>query len=170
MGEHGRVIGEKVITDRGLSLGDNINSQASEAQNGELLLQPGGRLGFAQIALLATVGRHHVWVYRKPQVGIIATGDEIVDVGERPLEYQIRNSNVESLAVQVARAGGIPFVLPIARDNYESTHEIVARGLHCDMLLLSGGVSAGQYDIVGRVLAGFRAEFYFSRGLVQPSQ
>ena len=67
------------------------------------------RLGYTDIAMLATVGRHHVWVYEKPQVGIIATGDELVDVGDDPLDYQVRNSNVESLAVQVARAGGRPY-------------------------------------------------------------
>lgn len=170
MVEHCRINGEKVSTDRVLSLGDNINPQASEARAGELILNPGRRLDFAQIALLATVGRHHVWVYRKPQVAIIATGDEIVDVGEQPLDYQIRNSNVEALAVQVARAGGVPFVLPIARDNYASTHEIVERGLQYDLLLLSGGVSAGKYDIVERVLADFGAEFYFDRVLIQPGQ
>ena len=170
MVEHCRVIGEKVITDRTLSLGDNVNPQASESRAGELLLTPGRRLSFTQIALLATIGRHHVWVYQKPHVAIVATGDEIVDVGDLPLEYQIRNSNVESLAVQTARAGAIPVVLPIARDNYASTYEIVERGLQYDMLLLSGGVSAGKYDIVERVLADLGAEFYFDRVLVQPGQ
>ena len=170
MVEHCRVIGEKVVTDRVLSLGDNVNPQASESCAGELLLTPGLRLAFPQIALLATIGRHHVWVYQKPQVAIIATGDEIVDVGDQPLEYQIRNSNVESLAVQVARAGGLPWVLPVARDNYESTRRMVELGLQCDMLLMSGGVSAGKYDIVERVLADLGAEFYFDRVLIQPGQ
>ena len=170
MVEHCRVIGEKVVTGRILSLGDNVNPQASESCAGELLLTPGLRLAFPQIALLATIGRHHVWVYQKPQVAIIATGDEIVDVGDQPLEYQIRNSNVESLAVQVARAGGLPWVLPVARDNYESTRRMVELGLQCDMLLMSGGVSAGKYDIVERVLADLGAEFYFDRVLIQPGQ
>jgi len=170
MVEHCRVIGDKVITDRTLSVGENVNPRASEAVAGELLMQPGRRLGFAEIAMLATIGRHHVWVYRQPQVAIIATGDEIVDVGDRPLEYHVRNSNVESLAVQVARAGGIPVVLPIARDVYAPTRELVERGLEFDMLLMSGGVSAGKYDIVERVLADLGAEFYFDRVLIQPGQ
>lgn len=170
MVEHCSVAGEKMVTDRVLSLGDNVNPQGSESRSGEVVLEPGTCLDFAEIALLATVGRHHVWVYRQPQVAIIATGDEIVDVGERPLDYQIRNSNTESLAVQVARAGAIPVVLPVARDVYESTRKLVERGLEYDMLLLSGGVSAGKFDIVERVLSDLKAEFYFDRVLIQPGQ
>jgi molybdopterin molybdotransferase len=170
MVEHCRVIGDKVIADRTLSVGENINPRASEAVTGELLIQPGRRLGFAEIAMLATVGRHHVPVYRRPQVAIIATGDEVVDVGERPLDYQVRNSNVASLTVQIARTGGIPVVLPTARDVYESTRKLMERGLESDMLLISGGVSAGKYDIVEHVLSDLGAEFYFDRVLIQPGQ
>ena len=69
-----------------------------------------------------------------------------------PEEFQIRNSNAYSLAVQVARAGGVPKLLPIARDTVEHTREMVGQGLVCDLLLLSGGVSAGKYDVVLRAL------------------
>jgi len=135
-----------------------------------MLLRPGRRLGYAEIALLATVGRTRVTVFRKPQVAILATGDEIVDVGETPLDHQIRNSNTQSLAVQVSSAGGCPRILPVARDAYESTRELVEQGLQFDLLLLSGGVSAGKYDIVERVLAELGAEFFFDRVLIQPGQ
>ncbi len=170
MVEHCRVEGEKVATERALNRGDNVSARASETTAGEVVLMAGKRLDYAAIALLATVGRHHPWVYRRPQIAIIATGDEIVDVGDRPLEYQVRNSNAEALAVQVARAGGVPVRLPIARDVYESTCALVERGLEYDMLLLSGGVSAGKYDIVERVLSDLGAEFYFDRALIQPGQ
>ncbi len=109
-------------------------------------------------------------VFARPQVAILATGDEIVEVEETPLDYQIRNSNVESLAVQVTRAGGCPNILPIARDLYDATRELIEQGLRFDMLLLSGGVSAGKYDIVERVLADLGAEFYFDRVLIMPGQ
>ncbi len=170
MVEHCRVEGEKMTTERTLNRGDNVNPRASEAAAGEVVLLAGKRLDYADIALLATIGRHHPWVYRRPQVAIVATGDEIIDVGDRPLEYQVRNSNAEALAVQVARAGGTPVVLPIARDTYESTRPLVEQGLEYDMLLLSGGVSAGKYDIVERVLSDVGAEFYFDRVLIQPGQ
>lgn len=170
MVEHCRVAGDQMTTDRELSAGENINPRGSEAIAEELVLEPGKRIGVSEIAALATIGRHHVWVYRQPQVAIIATGDELVDVGDLPLDHQIRNSNVESLAVQVARAGGIPVVLAAAPDVYASTRERVESALEYDMLLMSGGVSAGKYDIVERVLSDLGAEFYFDRVLIQPGQ
>src|SRR5579884_1148266 len=160
MVEHCRVDGNTMSTSQRLDRTDNVSLQGSEARRGEVVLERGKRLGFAEIALLASIGKHHPFVYGKPTVAIVATGDEIVDTGDIPLDYQIRNSNAESLALQVARAGGIPDILPIARDNYESTRAIAERGLESDMLLLSGGVSAGKYDIVERVLGDLGAEFF----------
>ena len=170
MVEHCTVAGDRVTVPRTLVLGENVSPQASQARQNEVLIEAGHRLGFAEIALLATVGWTNVPVYARPQVAILATGDEIVEVNETPLDYQIRNSNVESLAVQVKRAGGCPTVLPIARDLYEATRELTEHGLRSDMLLLSGGVSAGKYDIVERVLADLGAEFYFDRVLIMPGQ
>ena len=168
--EHTTVSGDKFRTDRSLRPGDNVNPRGSEARSNDLLLEPGRRVGFADIAVLAMVGRRRVLVYRKPKVAILATGDEIVEFEQSPLEYQIRNSNSFSLAVQVANAGGRPEILPVARDIYAATRELVEHGLRFDLLLLSGGVSAGKYDIVERVLEDLGAEFYFDRVLVQPGQ
>jgi molybdopterin molybdotransferase len=170
MVEHVTVSGDRVQVPRTLRAGENVSPQGCEARRGEKLLEPGCRLGFAQIALLATVGHARVSVFRKPQVAILATGDEIVDVDESPLDHQVRNSNTQSLAVQVVRAGGCPRILPVARDVYEATRELVDQGLRSDLLLLSGGVSAGKYDIVERVLADLGAEFFFDRVLIQPGQ
>jgi len=135
-----------------------------------VVLSAGRRLGFAEIALLAMVGRECVSAYRRPRVAILPTGDEIVEAGQTPEAFQIRNSNAWSMSVQVARAGGDPRILPIARDNYESTRGLIEQGLQHDLLLLSGGVSAGKYDIVERVLADLGAKFFFDRVLVQPGQ
>lgn len=161
---------DRITTGRAVRPGESVNPWGSEAREGQAVLSAGQRLSFAEIAMLATVGRTRVRVYRQPLVAIIATGDEIVEVGEQPLGYQIRNSNAHSLAVQVRRAGGIAEILPVARDNYASTREVVERGLQQDLLLLSGGVSAGKYDIVERVLADLGAEFLFDRVLIQPGQ
>ena len=100
----------------------------------------------------------------------MATGDEILEVDEQPADHQIRNSNAWSLAAHVARAGACPHLLPVARDVYDETRELIERGLESDLLLLSGGVSAGKYDIVERVLADLGAEFFFDRVLIQPGQ
>jgi molybdopterin molybdotransferase len=134
------------------------------------LLHPGKRLDFSDIALLAASGHAHVSVYATPRVALLATGDEIVPVNETPREFQIRNSNVYSLAAQVRRAGGFPEILPVARDEHAHTQELIERGLTADLLLISGGVSAGKYDIVERVLADLGAEFFFDRVLIQPGQ
>jgi molybdopterin molybdotransferase len=170
MVEHVTVSGDRVNVPRTLRTGENVSPQGCEAHGGETVLEPGCRLGFAEIALLATVGRPRVTVFRKPQVAILATGDEIVEVSDTPLDHQVRNSNAQSLAVQVARAGGCPRILPVARDVYDATRELVEQGLRFDLLLLSGGVSAGKYDIVERVLAELGAEFFFDRVLIQPGQ
>jgi len=170
MVEHVTVSGDRVTVPRTLERGENVSPRASQARENQVLLEAGHRLGFSEIALLAMVGGSTVPVYARPQIAILATGDEIVEVNETPLDYQIRNSNVESLAVQVRRAGGCPNILPIARDTYQATRELTEQGLRCDMLLLSGGVSAGKYDIVERVLADLDAEFFFDRVLIMPGQ
>ena len=170
MVEHTRRDSDRVVIERPGKAGDNFNPRGVEGKAGERVLDGGRRIGYAEIALLAMVGRQCVSVYRQPRVAILSTGDEIVEAGVEPAEFQIRNSNVWSLAVQVQRAGGIAEMLPVARDNYESTRELIGRGLESDLLLLSGGVSAGKYDIVERVLADLGATFFFDRVLIQPGQ
>jgi molybdopterin molybdotransferase len=159
-----------ICTDRTVEPGQFINPQGCEARAGEAVLTPGKRLGFADIAMLAAVGKARVAVCPKPRVALLATGDEIVPIHENPRDFQIRNSNVYSLAAQVARAGAVPVILPVAKDEYEDTLRLMERGLAADLLLVSGGVSAGKYDIVEHVLADLGAEFFFDRVLIQPGQ
>ncbi|MBZ5602439.1 MAG: molybdopterin molybdotransferase MoeA [Acidobacteriia bacterium] len=168
--EHTRREGDRVVIDRPAKTGDNFNPRGVEAAAGAAILESGKRLGFTEVALLAMVGKQCVPVYRRPRVAILPTGDEIVEAGVEPQEFQIRNSNAWSLAAQVRRAGGVAEMLPVARDNYESTRMLVERGLESDLLLLSGGVSAGKYDIVEKVLADLGATFFFDRVLIQPGQ
>ena len=160
----------RVIVDRAAEPGQFVNPQGSEARAGEILLDSGKRLDFTGVAMLAAVGKARVAVYAAPRVAILATGDEIVPVGDTPQDFQIRNSNVYSLAAQVSRAGGAPEILPVAADEIQHSRELIERGLGADLLLISGGVSAGKYDIVERVLADLGAEFYFDRVLIQPGQ
>lgn len=150
--------------------GDFINPAGSEAHHGGVVAAAGDVLTFPRIAMLATVGLTEVAVYRKPTAAILSTGDEVIDIAGHPAPYQVRNSNAWSVAAQVSRAGGHPVILPVARDEYGHTRELIEQGLEHDLLLLSGGVSAGKYDIVERVLADLDAEFYFTRVLIQPGQ
>ena len=170
MVEHTQRTDDRVKIDRGIQAGENFNPRGIEAHGGDVVLSAGIHIGYSEIALLATVGRTSLLVYRRPRVAIVSTGDEIVEVGETPGAHQIRNSNAASLAVQVCRAGGQPEILGVARDNYESTRAQVRQGLEADLLLLSGGVSAGKYDLVEKVLAEFGADFFFDRVMIQPGQ
>ena len=168
--EHTRREGSRVAIPDAAGAGQFINPRGCEALAHEVLVHAGKRLDYTDIALLAAIGQARVKVYRRPVVAILPTGDEIVEVHEIPQDFQIRNSNAWSLAAQVARAGGTPEVLPVARDTVEHTRAAIARGLQADLLLLSGGVSAGKYDVVEPVLAELGAEFYFDRVLIQPGQ
>lgn len=170
MVEHTVVSGNVIQADRTLTAGENVNPRASEARRAHVILSPGVRIGFSEIALLATVGKHRVDVFFRPRVAILATGDEVVGIEEDPLPHQVRNSNSYSLAAQVLKAGGCPEILPVARDEYAATRALIERALNSDLVLLSGGVSAGKYDIVEKVLADLGATFYFDRVLIQPGQ
>lgn len=150
--------------------GQFINAQGAEVRAGQPVVLAGTRIDYASVAMLATAGCTAVPVFRRPEAAIVPTGDEVVDVAGHPREYQVRNSNAYSLAAQVRRAGGVPRVLPIARDDVAHTRALVEQGLAADLLLLSGGVSAGKYDVVERVLAELGAEFFFDRVLIQPGQ
>jgi molybdopterin molybdotransferase len=170
MVEHTERHGGRVSIQRSVAAGENFSPRGIEARSGGAVLEAGIRIGHAEVAMLATVGRTRVVVYQRPRVAIVATGDEIVEFDQQPARHQIRNSNAASLAVQVQRAGGVPEILGIARDNYESTRAQIRQGLEADLLLLSGGVSAGKYDLVEKVLAEFGAKFFFDRVKIQPGQ
>lgn len=149
---------------------DNVVAQACEAAADQVVLRAGSRLGAAEIGLLASIGAAPVTVFRQPTVAILSTGDELVPVESRPEWFQIRNSNSYALAAQVALAGGRPKVLGIAPDQPEALRRIFADGLQSDLLLLSGGVSAGKYDFVESALADLGAEFYFDSVAIRPGK
>lgn len=159
-----------VETGRIAAPGSNIAPAASEAREGTPVLRSGDRIDYSSVAWIATTGHMFVPVFARPRVAILATGDEIVAVSDTPASHQIRNSNSHSLAAQVRRAGGDPIILPVARDDQQATAHLIAQGLDADLLLLSGGVSAGKYDFVEAALAEFGAEFFFDRVLIQPGQ
>jgi molybdopterin molybdotransferase len=161
---------DQVKITKGISAGDNIVSVGSEAKLGDRLLSPGMKLDHAAIAVAASVGRSRLLVYSRPRVAVLATGDEIADIDVPLATNQIRNSNTYSLAAQVQGAGGEPVLLPIAPDEPERLRELIADGLDADLLLLSGGVSMGKYDLVEQVLKDFQAEFFFTGAQIQPGR
>ncbi len=160
----------QVVVQRTCTKGENIVPTGSESRAGQEMLARGSRLGFAQVAVAAAVGKTNVQVYKKPRVAILSTGDEVVDAAQSPGPFQIRNSNSYSLAAQVIAGGGEPETLPVAPDDEAALHRLVQQGLTADMLLLSGGVSMGKFDLVEKVLAASGAEFFFTGALIQPGR
>ena len=122
-------------------------------RRGEVVLPAGAVLRPQEFGVLATVGRTSAPVIRAPRVAVLSTGDEMVEAGETPGPGQIRNSNGPMLSLRCSRAGGVPHYLGIARDQLDSLRPLVREGLHADVLVLSGGVSAGKLDLVPGVLA-----------------
>jgi molybdopterin molybdotransferase len=170
MVEHVERDGAFLTTQKPVTAGDFIVPAGAECRAGERVLRAGIRLDFGHLAAAATTGCAEIAVFSLPEVAILATGDELVPVSAQPLAHQIRNSNSHTLAAQVKSAGGIPRILPVARDEYDATRDLIEDGLTSDLLLLSGGVSAGKYDLVENVLADLGAEFFFDRVLIQPGQ
>ena len=160
----------RVRIERSGQAGENLVPRGSEAIAGATVLPAGRRLGYAEVAMLASVGCAAVPVYRRPQVAILPTGDEVVELDQPPLPSQIRNSNSYSLRVQVAAAGGQPCPLPIATDEYGRLRQLIEQGLAADLLLLSGGVSMGKYDLVEQVLRDLGAEFCFDAVAIKPGR
>lgn len=162
--------GNRVTITKGVAAGENIVPVAAEARRGDRLLCAGVRLDHAAIAVAASAGRSHVLVYSKPRVAVLATGDEIKDINVPLAANQIRNSNTYSLAAQIQEAGGEAVMLPIAPDEPVRLRELIADGCESNLLLLTGGVSMGKYDLVEEVLGGFQAEFFFTGAQIQPGR
>lgn len=171
MVEHVRRDDDKLLVNRTMRAGENVVAQAAEARAGQELLCRGTRLGPAQIAMLAAVGKANVAVYKKPSVAVLATGDELVEVGQVPGAQQIRNSNSYSLQAKISQYGGEPVRLPIAPDEERKLTTLIHAALeNSDMLLLSGGVSMGKFDLVEACLAKMGAEFFFTGAEIQPGR
>jgi len=162
--------GDAVTFERGASAGQNIVPRGSEARAGTVLLPRGQRLGFAEIALAAQAGATRPSVYRKPRVAILSTGDEVVPAQTTPGPFQIRNSNEFSLAAQTRLAGGEPVELGNAPDQSAALRRRIEKGLRSDVLVLSGGVSMGTFELVEGVLRELGTRFIFDAWAIRPGR
>lgn len=162
--------GESVTVRRSVSAGENVVAAGSEAHAGDTMVARGMRVNHAIVAVAAAIGRAEVAVHRRPRVAILATGDELVDINLRPGPNEIRNSNSYSLAAQVRSVGGDALILPVARDEADELALLLRKGMEADLLLITGGVSMGKYDLVEQVLASFEAKFFFTGALIQPGK
>lgn len=160
----------QITVQRSVLAGENVVPAGSEARKGEVMVPRGTRVNHTTIAIAAAIGRAEFAAYRRPRVAILATGDELVDINLPPGPNEIRNSNSYSLAAQVYEAGGDTTILPVARDDAGEIELLVRRGLTADLLLLSGGVSMGKYDLVEQALEKLGADFFFTGVLIQPGK
>ena len=168
--EHTRPSKSRVEIQRSIDPGQNIVRRGTEAKAGQVLLAAGARLGYAELALAAQVGQHRLQVFQRPRVAILSTGDEVVGVEDKPGPFQIRNSNGVALAILTTLAGAEPVQLGNAPDRHEALRAGIERGLEADLLVLSGGVSMGKYDLVEVVLRELGAEFFFSGVAIRPGR
>jgi molybdopterin molybdotransferase len=153
-----------------VAAGRNILKQGESTRRGTRVLAAGRPLRPQEIGALAELGKDTVAVYSRPDVGVLATGDELVPCHRIPGPGQIRNSNEAMLVAQLRQMGAIPVALGVARDDRDELRQSIRRGLACDVMLLSGGVSAGKLDLVPDVLAELGVREVFHKVRVKPGQ
>jgi len=150
--------------------GEGLLRRAAELRCGERVLSSGKQIELADVGTLASFGKADVRVSAKPRVAILATGDELVEVCESPPAGYIRNSNSYTLHAQAVAAGAEPVMLGIGRDDPQDLRVKIQKGLECDVLLVSGGVSMGKYDFVENVFAEFGVRVYFDSVAMKPGK
>lgn len=144
--------GERVKILANPGSGKNIRFSGEDVKSGERILDAGTLLRPAHIGMLASIQRSMVSVYQQPRVAVLSTGDELLEIDEPWEDGKIVNSNSYSLAALVAESGGMPIQLGIAKDRREELSAKIQQGLVADLLLTSGGVSVGDYDLVKEML------------------
>ncbi|MFQ5596649.1 MAG: gephyrin-like molybdotransferase Glp [Nitrospiria bacterium] len=147
-----------------------IRFKGEAVRKGEQVLNKGMRIRSAELAMMASLGKSVVPVFQRPRVAILSTGDELADLDEARGESKILNSNGYGLAAQVTEAGGLPINLGIARDDKDDLREKISNGLSADFLLISGGVSMGDYDFVTEVLESLGVALRFWKVAMKPGK
>jgi molybdopterin molybdotransferase len=149
----------------------NISYRAEDLQEGDIVLKKGTLIRPQEIAIMASVGCTNPLVTNKPDVGIISTGDELVEPDQKPGISKIRNSNASQLISQVNRMGATAHYLGIARDDRDSTYKLISRALkENDIAILTGGVSMGERDYVPEVLNELGVDIQFRSIAIQPGR
>ncbi len=150
--------------------GANIRPQGEDVRRGDCIIPKGKAIRPSEAGMLAILAKPFVFVHQRPRVAILSTGDELADLDERFSEEKIVNSNSYGIAAAVQEAGGLPILLGIARDRPEDLKAKIRHGLNADLLVLSGGVSMGDYDFTKAVFKELGAEMNFWKLAIRPGQ
>ncbi len=148
--------------------GQHIRKRGEDIAKGDIALHSGQLLTPGAIGMLASMGYKRVRVYKRPDVNIVATGDELVDVDEEPGDGQIRNSSSYALAAGVVQAGGVPHIRGIVPDKRKRLRKEIKEALDAEVVLITGGVSVGRYDFVKDILAELSVEIHFRKVNIKP--
>jgi len=153
-----------------VSPGENVSFKGEDVKKGELILSRGRFIGAAEVGMLASLGKKEVFVRKRPRVSIIVTGEELREPGQKLSEGKIYNSNSYALFCQAISCGALPRNLGIVGDEKEKILSKVKEGLKSDILVLSGGVSVGKYDLVKEVLGDAGIKTLFWKVAVKPGK
>jgi molybdopterin molybdotransferase len=150
---------------------ENISAKGEDIKNWDLVLKPGRMIRPQEVAVMASVGCTAITVSKMPVVSVISSGNELVEPSAKPSLSQIRNVNAYQLIAQIQRAGAIGKYMGIARDDEEDTYDIVRNAIaESDLVIITGGVSMGDFDFVPSVLERAGVKILFSRVNVQPGK
>ena len=162
--------GEDIICLNDPGAGAHIRPEGEDVKGGEVVLHKGDIIRPPEVGMLATLGHAYVYVYQRPIVAILSTGDELVDLDEPFSKGKVVCSNSYSLAAQVAECGAIPLSLGIASDQADDQRSKLSGGMRADVLLTSGGVSVGKYDLVKGTLTELGMEVKFWKVAMKPGK
>jgi molybdopterin molybdotransferase len=158
-----------VLIGKSVSVGLNIAEIGCEIQEGELLLPSGKIIRSGETALLAAYGYAYVPVVRRPRVAVLSTGSELLEVDEPLTSAKIRNSNAPMLVAMLREAGAEPVMLGKVADDAKAAQALVSEGLQsCDLVVTTGGVSVGDYDVMADILAEHQVVLLFNKVAMRP--
>lgn len=161
--------GPNILINRPFRSGDNLSLQGEDAKKGTKLLEQGRVITPGIKAVLATFGYSKVSVYKKPTVGVIATGSELLDVGDALVPGKIRNSNAYMILSQIKKAGAEAINLGRLADDFDASFQAVKEGLNqVDVLITTGGVSVGDFDFLPAIYEKLGAEVLFNKIAMRP--
>jgi len=162
--------GDIVKVYKGVTKGKNICYRGEDIKKGRIVLKKGSKITPAVIALCASLGISKVSVYKKPKVAILTLGNELLDIDEELRDGKIRDSNKYALISQVNECGIYPVILERADDTFEDIYKKVIEGLNWDLLLTSGGISVGDFDLVKKVFEEAGVKIFFDKVAIKPGK